>query len=599
MHYVRLFLSRPSDLFQLDRPSRTPGEPIRSMRRGKRAAAQNLFPPSAAPTHSLPMALRSSSLRPVILLIVVWLVARSFPIAVYDPLRSWDTWQCEKLLDYGFFERGGAQLKTPYASGLLPEPERFNYVNHPFPIFWVNTLLYATGGYLLLQVAHLVLKLIGFLLLFWVLDRLFSRTSAVLTCVLFAIAPLPMLWDMDPNPIPVAALIWPAGLGLIVAAREKAWVRERLPWLLGAAIFIFGQCDWLALTTVPALLAAIKTPGTRWTPLALWHELRRNAAWRGLLAGAAATALLFTAQVLLACPDLASAMSYAVSQTGATGALPKWKLGLLVAARLVLWVGLPLCLLGLAGLWAMRRRQIDPVLTAAPVYFVTFVLTGVVLTKFFYSESSPYDFLEHSFTLAAAWAFDTLPRRRVLAYAAFALALPHLAYAWMAAAVPAASRSVRTLASAIGAVTEPREIVFTNLAVQQPPLPAWEPGAWLPLARISNRYILFDAVAPEQWPEKTLLFPGAPRVFLRVREKPSPAGLEQVLASLPTRATREVTLPPDPRTIPQKMRGVLWRISGKFEDKLGNFEASERRVTLDVYVLPPGTPAAEGGAAKQ
>src|ERR1051326_1770281 len=58
----------------------------------------------------------------------------------------WDIVQAKKLLDYGFWARKGALLEHGSYFGIVPNPSDFNYIDHPFPIFWIHALLYKFFG---------------------------------------------------------------------------------------------------------------------------------------------------------------------------------------------------------------------------------------------------------------------------------------------------------------------------------------------------------------------------------------------------------------------------------------------------------------------
>src|SRR6185369_11013594 len=78
----------------------------------------------------------------------------------------WEIIQAKKLMDYGFLARKGAVLTYGAYAGILPNPGDFNYVNHPLPILWLYTLLYAlfgkAGDYALVGIAGLVASLVTY-----------------------------------------------------------------------------------------------------------------------------------------------------------------------------------------------------------------------------------------------------------------------------------------------------------------------------------------------------------------------------------------------------------------------------------------------------
>ena len=68
------------------------------------------------------------------LLAILFVCTRLFPLLQAQPWSYWEVSEAKKLNEYGFFERRGALLDYHYLAGVLPHPEKFNYVNHPAPI---------------------------------------------------------------------------------------------------------------------------------------------------------------------------------------------------------------------------------------------------------------------------------------------------------------------------------------------------------------------------------------------------------------------------------------------------------------------------------
>ena len=77
---------------------------------------------------------------------MVWIATRAYPLSQAQPSVYWEVAEAKKLLEYGFCERQGAIINIHFMTGTMPEPWKYNYVNHPYPILWFDTFLYWLGG---------------------------------------------------------------------------------------------------------------------------------------------------------------------------------------------------------------------------------------------------------------------------------------------------------------------------------------------------------------------------------------------------------------------------------------------------------------------
>src|SRR2546426_12623064 len=86
--------------------------------------------------------------RDYISLAFLWLIVHALPWFWLADGRHfhWEIVEAKKLLEYGFWARKGAILSYGMYAGILPHPGDFNYVNHPYPILWLYTLLYLLFG---------------------------------------------------------------------------------------------------------------------------------------------------------------------------------------------------------------------------------------------------------------------------------------------------------------------------------------------------------------------------------------------------------------------------------------------------------------------
>src|ERR1041385_462210 len=86
--------------------------------------------------------------RGCVLLCLVWLCANALPLVWLAGGRydHWEVVEARKLLDYGFWARHGAMLDAGTYVGRLANPGDYNYAHHPYPLFWLDTLLYWLFG---------------------------------------------------------------------------------------------------------------------------------------------------------------------------------------------------------------------------------------------------------------------------------------------------------------------------------------------------------------------------------------------------------------------------------------------------------------------
>lgn len=447
-------------------------------------------------------------------LALLWVATRAYPFHQTLAPFCWETWQAHKFMQYGFWNRHGIPIEVQHETGIVPEPARFNYINHPLLGVWWVTLLFAAGGPYLVQAFMLAATFASFLVFFWTLTRLFPLRAATLAAALFLLSPAPMIWAPDSNIIAWGALLWPVSLFTLVRARESDIWRRRLPWLLGGAVFVAGQITWMSLSIAPGLLAATASPGTRCSFRGLVAEWRRNAVWRAIGISAAATSILFLSILVLNTSDPHATIKYLLDQTGKAQAQSKSKMILFDILRIPVLAGIPLSLFALAALWlCFKQRKSDPVVMAAIVYLPSFALIGMVLARFFFIESTPYVYLAYALTILSASAFSQLNLRYAPALAV-CLAVPNLIHTYLNISFPPISPAAEKLGQVIAEHAEPTDIVMTNLEVGHAPFAPTDMSVVGGTRKVSDRSISFGVKSAADVTETAKPFPHSTLIYV-------------------------------------------------------------------------------------
>ena len=243
---------------------------------------------------------------PYLLIALVWLVTRAYPMSRMEPSLDWQVWESKKLLEYGFAERQGAIIDVHFMTGVVAQPAKFNYVNHPFPILWVDTLAYYGGGEWGTVLFNSFLGLLTCLAVFPALSVFFSRSSSLPGALLYATAPSSIFYNVSPNIVALGAMIWPFAICYIGRQHQRAGRESYLP--LGVIALLGGQISWFTYTVLPALLG---------TCLGLGYESGRGLVFRprkklavALFIGGLATAAVFIAQIIHYTYDLGADLAY-------------------------------------------------------------------------------------------------------------------------------------------------------------------------------------------------------------------------------------------------------------------------------------------------
>src|SRR5256885_3898129 len=123
-------------------------------------------------------------------LTLLWVCTRILPLIWFTDGRHciWEVLQVRKLLEYGFWSRKGAILASLMYFGILPNPADYNYVNHPYPIFWFYAMIHWLTGPVGLLIIMALIGLAGNLLAYRFLKRIFPVGAAWVAAALFIIA---------------------------------------------------------------------------------------------------------------------------------------------------------------------------------------------------------------------------------------------------------------------------------------------------------------------------------------------------------------------------------------------------------------------------
>jgi hypothetical protein len=530
----------------------------------------------------------------IISLCLIWLAARPVAFWMANPMFQWDIWSANKLLEYGFWERGGAIIDFHFMTGRVPDPWLFNYANHPYPILWLYTLIYYYCGGAGVIALVAATGLATCLVLYRVLELQFGRSAAWFASVLYALAPASIAGDASANVVALGAVIWPLALWLLCAPTSGQGAAGLKPWGVGLAVFIAGQISWFSLSALPAIL---------WLGLpkdvALTSALRRPwqiPAWRAMGVGALATAGLFLLQLLVYTPSFKDFWHYFLMQSAAASTSPS-RLTFLpqVAAKVFYLVGPALWLTAVAaGVCLFKRRKATPIVAAAVCYLAVFGLLALILTRFMFSELSMYRYLLFPTAVLAAFACSQIAGRwlRVVL-----ICLAILGAVFASARISGPSQTSQILGQLIRQQTRPEDVVLTNLRPMAPPYPAWDVGGCEFTRQFADRLMRFgiqDRKAAEAvFPPLRQKSPSC--VFIVNVSGPLAKDLAAVLEQHGREVTQcEAVLPAEPASAFLRIRMIYWRLLGRVEASAQAVPDpnGQGAVKLRIYRLPatPFTP---------
>jgi hypothetical protein len=504
----------------------------------------------------------SSNRWPYLLVTILWIVTRAYPLTHAQPATYWEIAEAKKLLEYGFCERQGAIINIHFMTGVMPEPWKHNYVNHPYPILWFDTFLYWLGGPWTVLITTSLLGLLTCLAVIPALQRCFAQREAGIGALLYTLAPAAILFDADTSIVTLGAIIWPISIYLIGKnLRQGGWVSAVL---LGATIFVAGQISWFTYTVFPALLFGTAGLAYNRTTFIVRPNTRLLTA---VIAGGLLTLTVFVVQIWFYTYNFSETLSYIHGQAsveqGATA--PRMYLG--IALRTILSVGPALVLGAFAGLFVLTRtRLFNWLQLGSALYPVCFAAAALALPRFFYRERTMYGYLIFPCTVLTLTALQYFKDKRA-AVATLCLAVASLSYPALQASIPKVSETSRKLGYYIHRISRPNEVVVTNLQQQQPPFQLWDVGS------ITNTCLIADRAIRENISSKKALEALLKNfrrreldvVFLYDARQPIDEPLRGFLegASRPDSARFEIPIEPVP--IATRIRSFYWKIAGKHQ----------------------------------
>ena len=510
------------------------------------------------------------------LLAILFVCTRVFPLLHAQPWSYWEVWEAKKLSEYGFFERRGALLDIHYLTGVVAHPEKFNYVNHPAPIHWVNMLVQRVTGDWGIIFLNTSLGLLACFLTLASLRKIYPEDVACFGAALFTVAPSSIIFDVDPCVGPLASFLWPAGAYLLLADHLPLLRRS---WLLGVLCLIAGQIDWLSWTILGCLTVA--TLGIGWS-----RRLSIQPQWlllQALFLGGALTVLLFAAQIFAYIADWNDLARYISKQGG--NSVPFLVLLKSVCSRITLSISPALLLSSFIGFVLMLwRRTARPMEMSALIYLPIFLAALASLRGLFFTEIWPYEYLIFPCTLASCYFLSSLPVfwRTRLAYPLLSvLALGGIFYAQLQSASPKLSTETSFLADLFSKESAPEELIATNMVDQLPPLPSWNVAGMYVARQKADRLLrtgidtkaqLFDLLREFHTPSLNILFVNTPC-------QPIDPPLEQLLQSV---QPQPFELPSVGEIVPFPihLRNLYWRFTGRHQAKQSSSCASNSRTIL-------------------
>ena len=500
---------------------------------------------------------------PYLLIVAVWLITRAYPGWMTEPWTYWEAGEAKKLLEYGFLARSGAIIDNFFMQGLVPEPGKFNYVNHPYPILWLDTLAYALGGSWAVSLTSAALGLGASLAVFPALKSRFSPNLSLLGALLFTLAPSAVLFTFNPNTVQLGAVLWAPAIYLIGKRLEEK--SASAPFWLGVTVFLAGQIAWFSLTILPALLIA---------SIALTYERSlgftaqpKNPLPFAILLGGTLTLGVFISQIVFYSYNLPETFAYARGQAGAEDGLTLSRMYSAIATRGLLSVG-PALLLGslVGGVCLLKKRSAHWIQWASLIYPLLFLAAALALPRFFFRERTMYQYLLFPCTVLTISALESL-QSRLARWGVISLAIVSLAYPFFQSSIPSVSQTSRKLATLMAELSKPTEVVVTNLTRQQPPFQPWDVGATNMASILSDRMIRenITSLPALQSLLKNYRTENLPIVFLYSPTRPIDPSLLAFLRSATTPISTPFEIPTEPPSAATQLRSLYWKATGKHQ----------------------------------
>ena len=499
---------------------------------------------------------------PCFLIALVWAATRAYPLSQAVPWHYWEVWEAKKLLDYGFFARHGGIINIHFMTGMLPDPWRFNYVNHPYPILWLDTLAFSVGGQWGPICLNAFFGLAACIATYFALKCSFGEKESLIGAILFTLAPTNIAFDINPDQSAQGALMWPFAMLALHACREKK------PWAplgLGLVVFLAGQISWSTYSIYPVLLLMT----TR-----VSYERGRGFAWmpdwaatKALMAGAVLTVIVFLAQIALYTHNWQSLFAYLGRQAGTEAGVSMPQMYFAIGLRTALSLG-PALLIGMAAGVAQlnRQRSFDWRQLGVLSYPIIFVCATLLLKRYFYREHHLYAYLVLPLTFLTVEGLCAM-KSRALGRILLCLAVVNLAYPLLRASIPTVSLTSVKLGQQIRSLSRSEQAVGTNIDSQKDPFESWDVGAITNTQLAADR-MLFPDVTTRSGIEQipcTLDAQNVDLIYVWNPRLPVDETLRTLLEATPPLATCQFVIPDQPPSIAAQLRSAYWKLIGKYQ----------------------------------
>jgi len=476
------------------------------------------------------------------------------------PWIYWEVGVAKKLLEYGFLERAGAVLDIHFMTGHLPHPERFNYVNHPYPIHWLNTAIYAVGGGWGIMAFNAVLGLVTCWLVYFALRSFFPERQSFIGAALFTAAPSAIIFDINMNHSAQAAIIWPLGVWLVAKIRDG----KLTAWWLGLAAFVVGQMSWSPFAVFPLL--ALGAMGLVWKKGDGFETDIHRPMLRALLVGALLTGAVFALQIVIYTPNWSEVFGYIRGQASSDYGVNTPRMLIGVAMRAALSLGPALALGALMGVWkVLRKQRTDWLRLSTLVFPAIFICCALLLQRYFYREHHLYEYLLFPMTVLALEGWGNLRSKAGKALIVL-LVLAGIAYPHIRASVPLVSRTVVQMAEALCTMSSPDETILTNGRPQQPPYATWDVGGEINTAYLADRIFRMgmDSAGKMESERDRFGQDQLPIIFLWNPSEPCGDEVRGLLESASPGMVLRIQRPGESTGLATKLRTAYWKLIGKY-----------------------------------
>jgi len=496
----------------------------------------------------------------LVFLAILWALTRAWPMAQSVPWIYWEVGVAKKLLEYGFLERAGAVLDIHFMTGHLPHPERFNYVNHPYPIHWLNTAIYAVGGGWGIMAFNAVLGLVTCWLVYFALRSFFPERQSFIGAALFTAAPSAIIFDINMNHSAQAAIIWPLGVWLVAKIRDG----KLTAWWLGLAAFVVGQMSWSPFAVFPLL--ALGAMGLVWKKGDGFETDIHRPMLRALLVGALLTGAVFALQIVIYTPNWSEVFGYIRGQASSDYGVNTPRMLIGVAMRAALSLGPALALGALMGVWkVLRKQRTDWLRLSTLVFPAIFICCALLLQRYFYREHHLYEYLLFPMTVLALEGWGNLRSKAGKALIVL-LVLAGIAYPHIRASVPLVSRTVVQMAEALCTMSSPDETILTNGRPQQPPYATWDVGGEINTAYLADRIFRMgmDSAGKMESERDRFGQDQLPIIFLWNPSEPCGDEVRGLLESASPGMVLRIQRPGESTGLATKLRTAYWKLIGKY-----------------------------------